>query len=82
MANTLKSKKFKVGDYVRIHNPQPQYPGLIRFKNKIGKVVFIVCDGNKGLYDISFGEGVNEKGLFFRKEIKKLSKLEYFMEIL
>ena len=67
----------KIGDWVRITNPLPEYKGLYKYKNKIGKIIQIrEIDGFK----IQFNE--DEAYLFFAREIKLITPQEVFMEIL
>jgi len=65
----------KVGDWVRITNPLPEYRGLYKLKDKIGKIILI--QGNS--YRIYFKE-YDDNYLFFDREIKKISEIEVFME--
>jgi hypothetical protein len=77
----MKSKeKIKIGDYVKVTNPLPEFEILDKhFRNKIGKVVNISF---KDGYRIYFDNESKNIILFYKNEITKISKEEYFMEIL
>ena len=70
----------RVGDYVRITNPLPQYKGLYKLKNCIGKIKKRAYESPES-YNIYFKE-IDSTYLFFESEITKISKTEVFMEIL
>lgn len=72
--------KIQIGDYVRITNPLPEYKSLFKnFRYKIGKVI---SNDYKDAYRVYFsGESVYGI-LFYNYEIKKISKEEYFAEVL
>jgi len=79
----MKKEKIKVGDYVRITKPSSIISGDKYFtagKGKIAKVVFI-RDGSCR-YRVEFLERVFAVEIYSENEVRKLTDVELFMEIL
>jgi len=79
----MKKEKIKVGDYVRIIKPDTIIEGDNYFtagKDKIAKVVLL----RKGdcRYKVQFLERVFAVEIYSDSEVKKLTDVEIFMEIL
>jgi hypothetical protein len=66
----------KVGDWVRITKPLPEYKGLYKLKNRVGKISKVFSEN---FYSVHFKEE-NQDYSFFRREITKLPKDESFLE--
>lgn len=79
MGNT---SRFRIGDYVRISNPSSKRFKRIceEFKGKVGKIMGGLTPNS---YAVTF-QGWDNEGCvyFFGEELEKISKIEYFMEML
>jgi hypothetical protein len=84
----MKKKKFRVGNIVQVVNPDKEYPNRMNVINKVARIIRIyknqfnpyllefIGEEPIGVSNGSYGVRYNEN------EIKKLKKIEAFMELI